>query len=125
MILYDLDILELVDTGVDRNILVYDGDAPPNDITKRLLAIMISVAKRANLKPVKWYIEISDEELLLLECQNPVNTPRMYSFLGYPLSYIDMEPYMKYFESIDGRLAYGDTQLIILECTTGGLLGSY
>ena len=32
---------------------------------------------------------------------------------------------MKYFESIDGRLAYGDTQLIILECTTGGLLGSY
>jgi|SaaInlStandDraft_2_1057019.scaffolds.fasta_scaffold134031_2 hypothetical protein len=125
MILYDQDILELVDTGVERNILVYDGDAVCGDITPRLLTLMISNAKDQNLNPVKWYIERKDEELLLLKCQDPVNTPRMYSFLGYPLSFIDMKPYLAYYDSLDGKLQDYDEQLILLECTSGGLLGSY
>jgi hypothetical protein len=43
-------IYEYIDDGFDRNLMVYDHDAPPGALTLRLLTLMTTHGRRYNIK---------------------------------------------------------------------------
>jgi len=129
------DILNLIEDGIDRNILVYDCDALAGRLTKRLCFLMTKVAHRNELTPKRFYVDETAYDDLIQECvHNPLDYKeykheRLKLFLGIPITEVfhkTMKEYLKWYEDVcKGVLVCNDIELMILECEEGTLLGSY
>jgi hypothetical protein len=117
--------------GIRDNVLLFDGEAPPSRFTKRLLALMTTVAKRRGFYIKKLYL--TDQAF----CDVVEWIPGNYfygdvapvKFWGIDFEFIEGleedEVYIKMFKSLGGSLFNGDNQLAIGTDGTNFLLGSY
>jgi hypothetical protein len=92
---------ELIKAGINRNMVIFDGDAQPGQYTKRLLHLMRHHHKQnsTNMPIVQFWV-------------NPKDLGRItYQGLVYPFPQYDT--WLKYYFKLDATLAGGDTDLVI------------
>ena len=117
--------------GVRANMLVFDSEAKPSQFTKRLLALMTTVAKREGFYIKKLYL--TDQSF----CDVVEWIPGNYfygdvvpvKFWGIDLEFIEGleedEVYIKMYKALGGSFFSSDNQLAIGTDGTNFLLGSY
>lgn len=119
---------EKLDTAIDRNILVFDGDAEPGEFTKRLICLMKTVFRQnkqtgsGNIDVI--YVDLEDLERFL-DDSYPQYYDRVRLF-GVRLAPCDGEAMTEYFvKEKKCTLAATDKKLILALGTEEGLIGSY
>lgn len=63
--LYHKELYELINMGIDRNIVVYDGDAHCGQVTKRLIMLMSTISRRNGISLKKIIFPDSARESIL------------------------------------------------------------
>lgn len=142
-------LVELIEEGTDRNILVYDSDAHRGRITKRLLCLLpLTFERNYGHYPNKIYIpELSREDMFFVLFDNLFAVPTIpEKVLGMEIEWVtgldgtqreynkysrkgEMSAdsvYLTYYEKeLGGATAYDDENLLVVTSDTDVMLGSF
>ena len=116
----------MVDKGVERNILVFDSESSPGIFTIRFFALAETIGKK-NSTDNSIYIQkvyLSKDEVIACFSES-VLASDWYKLYMYIMEEVDWD-FQKYYETLQGSLAFGDVKLAVFEFNNGEvLLGSY
>lgn len=136
-----MTLYELIKDGLDRDIMVYDidSDAFKGRISKRLICLLIAVAKRNGIEPETLFIDINQlpEIMVLLPYTEewpyigPGHTNTIY---GIKVDFItglnqlddkSGETYLDFYKKMGGSLRYQNKNIIVAASKDKAILGCY
>lgn len=137
-----MTLYELIKDGLDRDILIFDGES--NILSKRLLCLMIQCAKKNGIEPLTFYIDdiaTADlmSEICMVESWPNSNIPE--SIYGLNISFVEgldtsheTHEYQSFYTKMGGTfpqkwcypgLSKDKKNLIVLASKDKAILGCY
>jgi len=136
-----LTLYELIKDGLDRDMMVYDidSDSFKGRISKRLICLLIAIAKRNNIEPETLFIDINQlpEIMVLLpytEAWPKTGPGHANTIYGINVEFItglnqlddkSGETYLDFFKKMGGGLAYQNKNIIVAASKDKAILGCY
>lgn len=136
-----MTLYELIKDGLDRNIMVYDIDLDSFKskcrISKRLICLLIGIAKRNDIEPETLFIDIDQipEIMVLLpytEAWPKIGPGHINTIYGINVEFIDGlnvaesgETYLDFFKKMGGSLCYQNKNIIVAASKDKAILGCY
>ena len=136
-----MTLYELIKDGLDRDIMVYDidSDSFKSRISKRLICLLIAVAKRNGIEPETLFIDINQlpEIMVFLpytEEWPKIGPGRTYTIYGIKIEYItglnqiddkSTETYLDFYKKMGGSLCYQNKNIIVAASKDKAILGCY
>lgn len=115
-----MNINQMIEKAVERNIVVYDGDAKSERFTARLFALMSVIGRRnsGNKKTKITNILISSEDETKISEDLAANE---YLFFRYGVKFIEND-LTKYYLSLQGSLQPGKSSVLLATYNNGDVL---
>ncbi len=136
-----MTLYELIKDGLDRDIMVYDidSDSFKGRISKRLICLLIAIAKRNNIEPETLFIDINQlpEIMVLLpytEAWPKTGPGHVNTLYGIEVEFVtglnknddgSDGTYLDFYKKMGGSLAYERKNIIVAASKDKAILGCY